>query len=75
MLNIFALHEDDVIFMLFVQTYTEEPVCYLANYMSKAVYTNYFYDTSIIFSNFVITYREPFTGPTLFARVMTDRPM
>ena len=28
------------------------------------VYTNYFYDTSVIFSNFIITYREPFTGPT-----------
>ena len=26
-----------------------------------AVYANYFYGTSVIFSNFIITYREPFT--------------
>ena len=25
------------------------------------VYTNYFYDTSVIFSTFIIAYREPFT--------------
>ena len=31
---------------------------------SISVYTNYFYDTSVIFSNLIITYREPFTGPT-----------
>ena len=29
-----------------------------------AVYTNHFYDTSVIFSNFIITYKEPFIGPT-----------
>ena len=28
------------------------------------VITNYFYDTSVIFSNFIITYRESFTGST-----------
>ena len=35
---------------------------------------NYFYDTLVIFSNFIITYREPFTGPNymLFASVITD---
>ena len=26
-----------------------------------AVYVNHFYDTSVIFSNSIITYREPFT--------------
>ena len=26
-----------------------------------SVYANYFYDTSVIFSNYIITYREPFT--------------
>ena len=36
-----------------------------------AVYANYFYDTSVIFSNSFITYREPFR----FALVMTDEPM
>ena len=25
------------------------------------MYANYFYNTSVIFSNFIITYREPFT--------------
>ena len=29
--------------------------------MKLAVYANYFYDTLVIFSNYVITYREPFT--------------
>ena len=28
------------------------------------VYTNCFCDASVIFSNFIITYREPFTGTT-----------
>ena len=28
------------------------------------VYANYFYDTSDIFSNSIITYREPFIGPS-----------
>ena len=32
--------------------------------LQSAVYTNYFYDTSVIFSNFIITYKEPFIGPT-----------
>ena len=27
-------------------------------------YANNFYDTSVIFSNLIITYREPFTGPS-----------
>ena len=27
----------------------------------NTVYANYFYDTSVIFSNSIITYREPFT--------------
>ena len=42
--------------------------------VSTTVYTNYFYDTSVIFSNFIITYREPFTGPTYLHRSWpTDR--
>ena len=28
---------------------------------SMTVYANHFYDTSVIFSNSIITYREPFT--------------
>ena len=31
---------------------------------SVTEYTSYFYDTSVIFSNFIIMYRGPFTGPT-----------
>ena len=42
---------------------------------TNPVYTNYFYDTSVIFSNFIITYKEPFIGLTKFASVMTDGPM
>ena len=30
-------------------------------YLLHSVYANYFYDTSVIFSNSIITYREPFT--------------
>ena len=30
------------------------------------VYAKYFHDTLVIFNNFVITYREPLTGPSLF---------
>ena len=31
------------------------------NFKLMSVYANYFYDTSVIFSNSIITYREPFT--------------
>ena len=43
--------------------------------MITSEYTNYFYDTSVIFSNFIIMYRGSFTGPTSFALVRTDGPM
>ena len=40
--------------------------------MQHTVYAKIFYDTSVIFGNFVITYKEPFTGPSSFASVMSD---
>ena len=37
------------------------------------VYANYFYDTSVIFGNSIITYDVG--NPSQFASVMTDGPM
>ena len=36
----------------------------LIGFWPNPVYANYIYDTSVIFSNFIITYNEPFTGPS-----------
>ena len=54
-----------LIFMFFGSLYTLAAALSEANSsLSGAVYTNYFYDTSVIFSNFIIKYKEPFIGRT-----------
>ena len=42
----------------FLLDLTVGPTCFAKSAIS--VYANYFYDTSVIFSNSFITYREPF---------------
>ena len=47
-----------------VYTIETEPLCISSSNFTEMltlVYANYFYDTSVIFSNSIITYREPFT--------------
>ena len=53
-----ATHKQRVIF--FVSRVYPDPK-FLTDFRETTVYTNYFYDTSVIFSNYIITYRGPFT--------------
>ena len=43
---------------------SKKKIAWLEPEATISVYTNYFYDTSVIFSNFIITYKEPFICPT-----------
>ena len=51
----FYVHHDDL--------YTPGQ-CPVSLFLCTPEYANYFYDTSVIFSNFIITYRESITGPS-----------